>query len=404
MSYESAPDPFQTAPELSGNTPSREPRLKLVVGLTLAAAAIAGYLLIQTELLRGQPIGCGPNSGCEAVLNSRWSKIAGVSVCLPALATHVMILLCVLVIAGENSGPERGVAIAGLVLAAALLMTAASWFIAVQLFLVGSICPWCMADHALGLAIAIAILSLPAIRTIRWYIPAGLGVIAVALAAGAQHAQTEPQAVRVVDSRNSDVGTGPERVITLLGGRLKVRPHELPFDGNPESRIQIVYIFDYSCSHCRETRTLLKQVRDQSKESFSLIMLPLPLDSKCNRLVPVTRPAFQESCELSRLALAVWKAQPGQFPAYNEWLFTGEEAPAAADARAEAERLVGAEPLAAALVDKWVERQIQIHVDAYGYADQAPLPQILSSRAASLQGVPTESQVRQLIQELISQP
>ena len=50
-----------------------------IIGLTACVpGGISLYLLIQAHMLRLEPIGCGGESGCQAVLQSSWSKVLGV--------------------------------------------------------------------------------------------------------------------------------------------------------------------------------------------------------------------------------------------------------------------------------------------------------------------------------------
>lgn len=384
--------------EPTGPTPL-QPRAKLVVVLTLTAAAIAAYLLVQTEVLKGRPIGCGVDSGCDQVLKSPWSKVLGLSVSLPALAIHAMIVMCMLVVTGENNGPERKLAIRALTFAAALLVTAAGWFTAVQLFLLNQLCLWCLIEHGFGLAVAITILSLPVIRSSRFQFPAVAGVIVMICFAGIQMVQPELAVNVREESANSDTGPGKHRVVTLLDGRVRLFPHELPIAGNPDAPAQLALLFDYKCSHCRTALQLLNKLQDESPNQFATILLPLPLDPKCNRLVQESKSGFDDSCEIAKLALGVFRAQPDQFLNFHNWLAKGDTAPKFDAARAEAERLVGAEPLMKALSDPWLGRQIQIHVDAHSYGHQAPLPLLMTVQTTTIHGFPGEIQLRTLIEK-----
>src|SRR5215213_2502249 len=57
-----------------------------IVAIAGIAAGISGYLLWRTLAEAGAPPGCGPDSGCEQVLSSRWSTWMNLPVAAPAVA------------------------------------------------------------------------------------------------------------------------------------------------------------------------------------------------------------------------------------------------------------------------------------------------------------------------------
>ncbi len=123
----------------------------------LIAFGISAYLAWHA-LRGGQAIGCGPDSGCDRVLNSKWGYWFGVPVSAFALVTYVAIL-------GASWQLGRGVPVAAqrrawtvLVPAGLLVMGAATWFVALQLFIIKSICPYCMTAHAAGFSTGVLLL------------------------------------------------------------------------------------------------------------------------------------------------------------------------------------------------------------------------------------------------------
>ena len=64
---------------------------------------------------------------------------------------------------------------------------------------------------------------------------------------------------------------------------------------------------------------------------------PVPLSSACNPYIPASGiDRFAGSCELTRLAMAVWRACPEEAPAYWDWLLEDGPAPEEAESRARA--------------------------------------------------------------------
>ncbi len=136
-------------------------RLRLVQLLLLVALGCSAYLAY-LSLTGGQAVGCGPDSGCDKVLSSRWARWLGVPVSFFAVLTDGVFLVA-------TSRLGRGVAVSAqrtawaLVYPCALLVAgAAVWFIVLQLAVLKSICPYCMTAHGCGLvASLLAIFSAP---------------------------------------------------------------------------------------------------------------------------------------------------------------------------------------------------------------------------------------------------
>src|SRR4051812_37530165 len=59
----------------------------VAVAALLVAAYLAGIALSGSRVA-----GCGPESGCDQVLQSRWSKWLGIPVSLPAIALYLAVL------------------------------------------------------------------------------------------------------------------------------------------------------------------------------------------------------------------------------------------------------------------------------------------------------------------------
>src|SRR5688572_24349390 len=108
--------------------------------LAAIAAGVSGYLLY-VSMTSSAPAGCGPESGCEQVLASRWARWFGVPVSAAAVAAYLAIL-----VAGCLAGPvgtpsrRRGAWLALLALALAV-GGAAAWFLFVQFAWLSSLCP-----------------------------------------------------------------------------------------------------------------------------------------------------------------------------------------------------------------------------------------------------------------------
>lgn len=155
--------------------------------LCLAGLCISSYLA--WTALQMQPVfGCGSGGivDCSHVLNSRWSKVGGMPVSIPAVGLYGSLLALLSFV--RRPAPlalqkSLWAALAFGFLAAGL---AAVWFISIQLGVLRHICPWCMAAHTCSLILAgIALGSGHINRAVRKTSIAG-AFLAVGLLAGIQ--------------------------------------------------------------------------------------------------------------------------------------------------------------------------------------------------------------------------
>jgi uncharacterized membrane protein/protein-disulfide isomerase len=390
--------------------------------LALAACGVTGYLLWVSLAARGLPAGCGSGSGCEEVLASRWSAVFGVPVSAPAISVYLGVLVASLFVGPPVPAITRRCAWAALVVLAAAIAAAAVWFIGLQALVLGAFCPWCMADHALGLALAGLILwqtatgarvvsrndehadtaefsRIPLRKPWLGVLPlASLGVLLVAGLIVSQIAfEYKPQTtIRLPAGKNADTGPGPNRAISVLNGDLQLAPHEEPTLGSPDAPKLLVVLFDYCCPHCRAAHGYLLTGLERYRGQMGVVLLPMPLDGKCNPDVEHTEPRFEHACELARLALAVWRADRTKFAEFDRWLFGPETASEEetwlprnpGDAHRLAEQLVTATALEKALADPWIDEHISRHVQAYARSGAERIPVIMSPGFDTLVGRP----------------
>src|SRR5206468_9560838 len=154
-----APPPETTVP--APVAPSERPWpsatvLNIVRALLLVALAVSAYLA-WTSLTRGSVIGCGPESDCDHVLQSRWARWFGIPVSVFAVAVDLLTLWGTFVLGSAASAPARRRGWAAVTFGAMLILGAGLWFVALQFVAVG-ICPYCMTAHSAGMAAALLLL------------------------------------------------------------------------------------------------------------------------------------------------------------------------------------------------------------------------------------------------------
>ena len=352
-------------------------RRRVVASLAAIALVLSVYLTVLSLSKRGAPIGCGPGSPCDQVLTSRWSTIAGVPVSLPACIVYGLILISV--IFQETGGSAGAVRLTWFFLVALAVVAggAALWFLYLQYFRIHAFCPYCTGSHICGLVIALIVLWRPRLAAVA---PAVGGLVLVAAFAGAQVAiePAAPPAQRGPASSGSDTGAGSDRVVELLDGKLKFKPHEVPIIGSPDAKHILVFVFDPICLHCRASHRLLGHVVEYYPDEIAVAMFPSPLDGDCNPRVQNTPAAFADSCETAQVAVAVFRADPTKFPDFDRWLFLSRKSPSLVAVRVRARQLIGLEALETALADPWVVEHVKRGVQAFADSQVLRIPVVMS--------------------------
>ena len=319
----------------------------------VAAAAISGLLLYQS-LSGGAAPGCSAHGGCGAVLGSRWAKVLGVPVSLPALLIHTLIL----VLSFSAAARERR-----RLLGAAAMAVAGSalWFIGLQVWGVGAFCPWCMAAHGLGL-VAAGLISLPMPRP-----AAAWGLAGVAALVAAQTLYAPPTADLTPDN---------------FAGFTGLNPADHPRLGPIDAPVAIAYVYDINCPVCRVAHQHLVAARKRYGDKLVVVLMPAPFSDRCNPHMSRTLPAFFSSCDLTKLLMAVHHADPSAVEAFDAFLFADSDAAPSVDAaRAYAAELVGEDSLAAALADPAVEAAVAGNTTLFDFLGRSVPRMIIGGRA-----------------------
>ena len=166
--------------------------------LAVVALGIACYLAWST-LVVGTVAGCGDGAvfDCGHVLQSKYSKIFGWPVSIPAAGTYVLLLASLAFVHGRSQTARKwGWRLSALVIGAALC--AAIWFTYVQVFQLHKLCWYCLAVHSCGVLLAVALVflrPLPYNELRRLALP---GLAAACTLALIQHVSPEPRTYELV--------------------------------------------------------------------------------------------------------------------------------------------------------------------------------------------------------------
>ena len=119
----------------------RIPKWALVVLFVAAIIGFADSSYLTAEHVRGVVPPC-TNDGCDTVLTSTYASVGPVPLAAFGMAYYGLVLI--LLIAYLDIGDRRLVHALAWLVSAGMLMSL--YFIAVQLFILNAICPYCMAS------------------------------------------------------------------------------------------------------------------------------------------------------------------------------------------------------------------------------------------------------------------
>lgn len=331
--------------------------------------------------------GCGEAENCSAIFFSRWSQVFGLPVAALGAMLYVILYAAVLWQTGFVAGACY-----------TCIVGSAIWLTFVQAVMLRHFCPWCMAAHGVG--IVVVALGLYCHRWSDHFkagLLAGLG-IAFGLALGQLYGPlpVSHQVAAISQSGKPPslpadihaVGTG--RKASFLDGKKIYDCQALPCIGSPDAEHVLVEYFDFQCPACHKMRLYLSALVDAHPKQVCVLLLPVPLDHGCNPSLPEYEPGHPGTCNLTRIALAVWRARPEAYPIIHQQFMSDppmDRATALAFAHVQVER----SKLAAAMQDPWIDRLIQANIDDWGSfsGDAKKLPQLLISGKRILHGLPS---------------
>lgn len=279
------------------------------LALCTACLLLAGWMVFHA--LSGGPMaGCGAGSGCSEVMSSPWAYVLGlIPVGIPAVVVYLLMILCIAFL-GSDASLDRFLWPFMLFLSGCIT-GAALWFCWLQAGVLHAFCKYCTTLHLLGCCVAVLVFF----QNRRW--PPLLAGLAAAAVFAVVQSYTKPF---IFDSGRAEapLPAFEEGEVPVIGPSLS------------NSEESLTLLFDFQCAHCRRLHRLLPELSEQ----YRIFLAPVPLSSACNPYIPASGiDRFQGSCQLTRLAMAVWYARPEEASAYWDFLLDGAS-PDEAESRA----------------------------------------------------------------------
>ena len=380
-----------------GNPPQTT-RLRILLLLLASGGLLLNALLLYWKLSDPSAgiAGCGGGAGCNEVLASRWSQVFGLPIPVLGIVVYSL-LVAALVLRKWRVAAFCYGAIAG----------SAVWLIIVQAVWLRHFCPWCMAAHGMGiLLVGLAWTAKPRDRKLRQALLAGLAA-AFGLALSQYYGPVP--ATHRIDSASAMPQTlgihaqGNGRKIAFDDGKKIYDNTSLPGLGSSEAKQVLVEYFDYQCPSCRTMSAYLTALLAKHPTEIRVLVLPVPLDHGCNPALAAADDGHPGSCELTRIALAVWRVNPAAFPAIHRE-FLSDPPPDLAAALSLARAQIPTAQLEAAMREPWIDQLIAANIaDWVSFSGKnRQLPKLLISGKRILHGLPSGAAdfIRVMEQEL----
>ncbi|HEY5371098.1 MAG TPA: vitamin K epoxide reductase family protein [Hanamia sp.] len=397
-----------------------------LTGLNIIALLLSAIL--SWHYLSGESLaGCIGGSSCETVLDSRWAMLGGV---LPisslAVGTYLSLLVAGFFIGSATDVSIRRVAWRVMLVLAGSIAGSAIWFIIIQKWVIENFCMYCMSLHSTGLLIS-ALIIWRSVKEFDNHINAKK-VINTTSVQRVSAAKPSP-VIRLLPATvftfcgvifaglmaTSQVVIKPETQYLKSKSSINLPAmdyHAVPMVGSPDAPYVVILLFDYECPHCQQIHLMLDEAVRRYHGELAFALCPSPLNTGCNPYITRNVDDFKNSCELARISLAVWVADRGAFPAFDNWMFTFDSGdrwhPRGLEAaRTKAVELVGQAKFGAALNDSWIDKYLQICTQIYGKAIQGGtggVPKLVFGSNWVIPEPDNENDLLQILQKSFSIP
>ncbi|MEZ6062559.1 MAG: thioredoxin domain-containing protein [Planctomycetaceae bacterium] len=177
-------------------------------------------------------------------------------------------------------------------------------------------------------------------------------------------------------TENSGAAAPNERIVSVAGNQIRLNSRHWPLLGKSDAKYIFVEMFDYTCPHCRNTHVAVQGAFERYGDDLAVIALPVPLNRACNSAASGGS-EHASACELAKLAVAVWRTNPGKYREFHDWLFQSTANTQPATARRHAEELVGADALKEELSKPYADQYIAKHVELYRRVGAGVIPKLM---------------------------
>jgi uncharacterized membrane protein/thiol-disulfide isomerase/thioredoxin len=161
---------------------------------------------------------------------------------------------------------------------------------------------------------------------------------------------------------------GKTRLVKFLGGKLVLDIYKHPIIGSPEAPHIIIEMVSYDCPHCRKMNSMIHEALDHYGDQVALLVMPIPLDKDCNKLITDPAVTHPGACGTARMVIGLAKLDPKSFARFHDFLMSGDndKPPRMEKIIPKAYGMVPADKLRELQRGPEVAKQLESYVDLFG--------------------------------------
>ncbi len=179
-------------------------------------------------------------------------------------------------------------------------------------------------------------------------------------------ADAESSAAKSTDPAPAETAPKRKRLVKFLGGKLTLDTYQHPIIGDPEAPHVIVELVSYDCPHCRKMHPIVQRSLRRYGNQVAILILPIPMEMKCNRLIKDPKASHAGACTTARMALAVAHLKPAAFRGFHDAMMADEKKPPSqAQSVAKAYGMVDSSKLPALTRGEILNKQVAQYVDLF---------------------------------------
>jgi uncharacterized membrane protein/protein-disulfide isomerase len=169
-------------------------------------------------------------------------------------------------------------------------------------------------------------------------------------------------------TENAEPEPAHERIVKFLGGKLALDVYKHPIIGLPEAPHIVVEMVSYDCPHCRKMAPMMEQALEHYGGQVAILVMPIPLDKDCNKLITDPAVTHQGACGTARMVIALAGLEPTEFAKFHAFLMSGdkEKPPGMGKIIPKVYSIVNADKLRESQHGPKVAKQLEGYVDLFG--------------------------------------
>lgn len=187
------------------------------------------------------------------------------------------------------------------------------------------------------------------------------------------------------------------RLVPVSGGRRQLDVDQWPLWGNRDAKYVIAKMFDYTCSHCRETHHAIEAAGEQLGGELAILVLPIPLHQSCNSASKTTDPSLVGRCTIAKLGVAMWLAAPDKFTEFHNWMLQQERT--VDETRNHMISLIGADRFNQVYNSKTPSAYVDKNIFLYKEAGAGTLPKLIFPTTTVVGEISSGNTIANLIRE-----